>query len=80
MARKSPVEGADPRTHDALIIAITGFGREEDRRRSREAGIDEHLVKPVDPGQVLERIARGRTATRNSAAGQRSDDTPRKDT
>jgi hypothetical protein len=27
---------------------LTGWGNEEDRRRSREAGIDHHLVKPVD--------------------------------
>jgi CheY-like chemotaxis protein len=32
-----------------LLIAITGFGREEYCRRSAEAGIDLHLVKPVDP-------------------------------
>jgi PAS domain S-box-containing protein len=30
------------------IIAITGYGHEEDRRRSREAGFDHHLVKPID--------------------------------
>jgi PAS domain S-box-containing protein len=31
------------------LIALTGWGQPEDRRRSREAGFDEHLVKPVDP-------------------------------
>ena len=31
------------------LIAVTGWGQEEDRRRSREAGFDGHLVKPVDP-------------------------------
>ena len=31
-----------------LVIALTGWGQEEDRRRSREAGFDHHLVKPVD--------------------------------
>jgi DNA-binding response OmpR family regulator len=30
------------------LIALTGWGQEEDRRRSREAGFDAHLVKPVD--------------------------------
>jgi CheY-like chemotaxis protein len=35
-----------------LLIATTGFGREEDRRRTAEAGFDHHLVKPIDP-QVL---------------------------
>ena len=39
---------AHPDSRDALIIALTGWGQEEDRRRSREAGFDHHLVKPVD--------------------------------
>ena len=30
-----------------LIVAMTGWGQEEDRRKSREAGFDQHLVKPV---------------------------------
>jgi CheY-like chemotaxis protein len=30
------------------LIAITGYGHEEDRRRSREAGFDHHLVKPIE--------------------------------
>ncbi len=33
---------------DTLIIAATGYGQEKDRQRSREAGIDHHLVKPID--------------------------------
>ncbi len=32
----------------ALIVAISGYGQEEDRVRSRAAGFDHHLVKPVD--------------------------------
>jgi len=31
------------------IVAVTGYGQEEDRRRSRESGFDQHLTKPVDP-------------------------------
>jgi CheY-like chemotaxis protein len=31
-----------------LLIAVTGYGQPEDRRRSQEAGIHEHLLKPVD--------------------------------
>ena len=30
------------------LVATTGWGQEDDRRRAREAGFDEHLVKPVD--------------------------------
>src|SRR5262249_35659820 len=33
---------------DILLIALTGWGQEEDRRRSMEAGFDEHMIKPVD--------------------------------
>ena len=40
---------ANPRLRQARIVAITGYGRDEDQRRSREAGIDLHLTKPVDP-------------------------------
>src|SRR5262249_34410082 len=35
-----------------LIIAISGFGRDEDRRRSEEAGVNLHLVKPTDPERL----------------------------
>jgi len=35
-----------------LIIALTGWGQEDDRRKSVEAGIDHHLVKPLDLGQL----------------------------
>jgi CheY-like chemotaxis protein len=41
-------------------VAITGFGTEEDLRRSKEAGFDYHLVKPVDFQElraVLEQVA-----------------------
>jgi len=31
-----------------LIVAVTGYGQESDRQRSREAGCDHHMVKPVD--------------------------------
>ena len=33
---------------NAVIVAVSGYGQEEDRRRAREAGFDHHLVKPVD--------------------------------
>jgi CheY-like chemotaxis protein len=32
-----------------LLIALTGWGQAEDKRRAIEAGFDEHLPKPVDP-------------------------------
>jgi signal transduction histidine kinase len=45
----------DPATASARLIAMTGYGGEEDRRRSHEAGFDVHLTKPVDPG-LLRRL------------------------
>ncbi len=47
----------DPTTRDARLIAVTGYGRDEDRRRSREAGFDLHLTKPVDPGHLARLLA-----------------------
>jgi CheY-like chemotaxis protein len=41
-----------PGMKNALLVGVTGCGREEDRRRSREAGFDHHLVKPVDFDQL----------------------------
>ncbi len=45
-----------PETEHALLIALTGWGQERDRRLSKEAGFDIHLVKPVAPetlGDIL---------------------------
>ncbi|AGA26041.1 PAS domain-containing hybrid sensor histidine kinase/response regulator [Singulisphaera acidiphila] len=43
---------------DCVIVAISGYGQEDDRRRGREAGFDFHLVKPVDPDALLTLLAR----------------------
>jgi signal transduction histidine kinase len=43
---------------DVMLIATTGWGQDEDRRRTGEAGFDAHLVKPVDP-QALMRLLAG---------------------
>jgi CheY-like chemotaxis protein len=37
---------------DLVLIAVSGFGNEEDRQRSRAAGFDHHLVKPADPAFI----------------------------
>ena len=46
-------------THPA-IVAVTGWGQETDRARTRAAGMDEHLVKPVEPESLRAVIARMR--------------------
>jgi two-component system, OmpR family, response regulator len=44
-----------------LVVALTGHGDDEDRRRSEEAGIDLHLTKPVDAGQLKKLLSRFRS-------------------
>ncbi len=55
----------DERLRDAILIAISGYGQEQDRIRSRTAGFDHHLVKPVDFDSLLlllERLQRSTSA------------------
>jgi len=47
----------NPETAEVRLIAVTGYGQEEDRRRALEAGFDVHLVKPVDPEKLLGYLA-----------------------
>jgi CheY-like chemotaxis protein len=42
-----------PEGVEALLIAVTGFGRSEDRQRSEEAGFDRHVTKPLNPKSLL---------------------------
>lgn len=42
---------------DIRIVALTGWGQDQDRRIAREAGFDDHLVKPVDPQTLRRAIA-----------------------
>jgi PAS domain S-box-containing protein len=47
-----------PGLENTPLVALTGFGRNEDRRRSAESGFMAHLVKPVDPRVLRELLAR----------------------
>jgi DNA-binding response OmpR family regulator len=40
-----------------VLIALTGWGQAEDKKRSQEAGFDRHLVKPVDVGELTALLA-----------------------
>jgi CheY-like chemotaxis protein len=42
-----------------FLVALTGWGQEKDRQRTREAGFDAHLVKPVDNAALAEVLERG---------------------
>ena len=69
---------------EILIIAVTGWGQEDDRRKSKDAGFDAHLVKPIDfaeltrlllgerPLNHIEKAVRARATT--SRAGAPADD------
>ena len=39
----------DPQSHKVMLVALTGYGTPEARERSRAAGFDHHLIKPLDP-------------------------------
>ena len=43
----------DPRLRGVVLAAVTGWGQAEDRQKSKDAGFDDHLTKPVDPSRVL---------------------------
>jgi CheY-like chemotaxis protein len=45
---------AEPQFRDIVLVAQTGWGQDDDRRRSQEAGFDHHLVKPVSPSAIEE--------------------------
>jgi CheY-like chemotaxis protein len=44
----------EPPLASVFLIAVTGYGHEEARQASREAGIDEHIAKPIRTSTLLE--------------------------
>jgi PAS domain S-box-containing protein len=46
-----------PGLERAILVAVTGYGQQSDRERTREAGFDHHLVKPVKPTHLQELLA-----------------------
>jgi PAS domain S-box-containing protein len=48
---------SDPELQTVRLVALTGYGQAEDRRRTRAAGFDDHLVKPVDAAALKRTIA-----------------------
>ena len=55
-----------PCTESALLVALTGYGREEDKAQSRAAGFDYHLTKPIEI-DTLKALVAGRTAAQRTA-------------
>jgi PAS domain S-box-containing protein len=61
---------ATPWGGSVMMIAVTGWDQEESRRRIVDAGFDAHLIKPVDPGAVIELLASRSRGARPSADGK----------
>jgi signal transduction histidine kinase/ActR/RegA family two-component response regulator len=58
---------------DLVLMAVTGWGQEADRRRSADAGFDHHLVKPVDPAALNRLLAALEPAPGRPAGGAARD-------
>ena len=58
-----------------ILLAQTAYGQPEDMRKSREAGFDAHLVKPVDPSEIIRHVLDGRDAL-NQPDRDHGDDSP----
>ena len=50
---------ASPCGGKLLLVAISGWGRDEDREQSKNAGFDHHLIKPVDPDVLIQIVREG---------------------
>ncbi|WP_308600881.1 response regulator [Massilia sp. Dwa41.01b] len=55
---------AIPELASATLVALTGYGQQEDRRLAEEAGFNHHLVKPADLAQVSEILATAQRSRR----------------
>jgi DNA-binding response OmpR family regulator len=67
---------SDSSFSNTLIIALTGYGSVEDRRRTREAGFDHHLTKPIEFPELrslLSQPARGNSSKRSRTHGKASE-------
>ncbi|MDQ2962218.1 MAG: ATP-binding protein [Pseudomonadota bacterium] len=56
---------SDPANRDIVIVAVSGYGQQEHRLRSKQAGFDQHVVKPIDPtalSSLLATLASQRTS------------------
>ena len=66
---------AQPWGSSMMLVALTGWGQDADRRRSQEAGFNSHLVKPLDLArltQVLEELSAGAAPPASMSGGRRA--------
>ena len=67
---------AEPWGGDMIIIALTGWGQEQDRLRSKEAGCDGHLVKPINAADLETLLVNLETARSAGISAPPADFTP----
>ena len=60
---------AQPETTRSILVAVTGYGQEQDRRNAIEAGFDYHFVKPVDTSKLFDLLSRIDQPQRSSNGG-----------
>jgi CheY-like chemotaxis protein len=60
---------SDPENRDILIVAVSGYGQQEHRLRSQQAGFDQHVVKPIDP-TVLSSLLATLSSQRTGASSE----------
>jgi PAS domain S-box-containing protein len=67
--RKRSLNGrADASPSSLVLVAVTGYGQADDRRRAREAGFDHHLAKPVDPESLRDLLRREMSRIRSDSS------------
>jgi CheY-like chemotaxis protein len=57
----------DPALARTRLIALSGYGQAEDRRRTAEAGFEAHLIKPVEPEKLMSTLMPNRAAALSAA-------------
>jgi CheY-like chemotaxis protein len=57
----------DPELSAVFLVAITGWGQDDDKRQALEAGFDAHLTKPADPEHILQIVAAALDAAHGAA-------------
>ena len=53
----TPIDNGSSWGQDMVLMALTGWGQDEDRQRSREAGFNDHLVKPMEYDTLMQLLA-----------------------
>jgi len=62
---------AQPDNDGTMIVAVSGYGQEQDRARSKSVGFDYHVVKPIDPAALASLIGSLRLLRESSRGGAR---------